>query len=297
MDDLFHEGEVAIQEATGERHKALLNGHAITRLVPVLARPFVALQTGFALAWQDPAGKPWVRWLEGQAGFAQVSSGGDEVELRLPDDAAVDLQLGQALGLLFIELSSRRRLRANGRVSQQEGPLLRVAVEQAYPNCPKYIQRRIPQWGEAAPAPTSDVMTGQGVPDTLDAWLAETDTLFVASVHPAHGLDCSHRGGPAGFVLREGDTLRIPDYAGNAMFGTLGNIQVYPQAGLCLLNFSRHQQLLLSGPAAIELAVPGTEQATGGTNRWWRVQPEQWRIAPLDSRVNWDFVDYSPFNP
>ncbi|NLR74382.1 pyridoxamine 5'-phosphate oxidase family protein [Leeia aquatica] len=297
MDDLFHEGEVAIQEATGERHKALLNGHAITRLVPMPARPFVALQTGFALAWQDLAGKPWVRWLEGQAGLAQVSSGGDEVELRLPEDAPVDLQLGQALGLLFIELSSRRRLRVNGRVSQQEGALLRVAVEQAYPNCPKYIQRRIPQWGEAAPAPTPDVMAGQGVPDTLDVWLAETDTLFVASVHPSHGLDCSHRGGPAGFVLREGDTLRIPDYAGNAMFGTLGNIQVYPQAGLCLLSFSRHQQLLLSGPAAIELAVPGTEQATGGTNRWWRVQPEQWRIAPLDSRVNWDFVDYSPFNP
>ena len=53
-----------------------------------------------------------------------------------------NLKLDAPLGLLAIELSTRHRLRINGRVELLTKEQIVLRVEQAYPNCPKYIQRR-----------------------------------------------------------------------------------------------------------------------------------------------------------
>lgn len=83
-------------------------------------------------------------------------------------------------------------------------------------------------------------------------WVSTADTFFIASVHPEGGADASHRGGDKGFVHVESATQFVwPDYAGNMMFNTLGNIAANPRAGLLFLDFTGHRTLQLTGQADI----------------------------------------------
>ena len=63
--------------------------------------------------------------------------------------------------------------------------------------------------------------------------LARADTAFVATRAPDAGVDASHRGGNPGFLrVVDEHTLVLPDYTGNSMFNTLGNIALDPATGL-----------------------------------------------------------------
>ena len=53
-----------------------------------------------------------------------------------------------------------------------------------------------------------------------------TETFFLGTTHPDRGVDTSHRGGPAGFVRVEDGALWWPDYPGNNMFNSFGNLAV-----------------------------------------------------------------------
>ena len=65
-------------------------------------------------------------------------------------------------------------------------------------------------------------------------------------------MNASHRGGPPGFVEVVDDrTLRIPDYVGNSMLNTLGNLTVNPHAGLVVLDFGPNRTLQLTRRAEI----------------------------------------------
>ena len=99
-------------------------------------------------------------------------------------------------------------------------------------------------------------------------------------------MDASHRGGEPGFVeLLEESTLSIPDYPGNHMFNTLGNLSLEPRAGVTFLDFETGRVLMATGTATIEFARPGNEQATGGTNRYWRFRVGEWCSFLLPVRL------------
>ena len=172
----------------------------------------------------------------GPGGFATVSQ--DRHALHLAVDGAetmgsggplADLAEDDRLGVLFIELTTRRRLRVNGTVARVGGGRLAVAVAEAYPACPKYIQRRTREAGGAAGE--GGALAGEALDDELRRWIEGADTLFVASGHPGGHLDVSHRGGEPGFVQVVNGALRVPDYPGNSMFNTLGNLHADPRAG------------------------------------------------------------------
>ena len=55
-DEPFHPGELAVQQMTGERDRAILNGQMIGRRVPPGARAFVADQRYCVIGWASPAG-------------------------------------------------------------------------------------------------------------------------------------------------------------------------------------------------------------------------------------------------
>jgi len=60
------------------------------------------------------------------------------------------------------------------------------------------------------------------------------DTFFAASVHAERGLGVSHRGGNTGFVkVLDEQILRIPDYPGDSLLNTFGNLTVNPKAVMC----------------------------------------------------------------
>jgi predicted pyridoxine 5'-phosphate oxidase superfamily flavin-nucleotide-binding protein len=68
--------------------------------------------------------------------------------------------------------------------------------------------------------------------------IREADTFFIASSHRDGGADASHRGGNPGFVHVLNETKLIwPDYSGNGMFQTLGNLAIDPRAGLLFMDF------------------------------------------------------------
>ena len=83
-------------------------------------------------------------------------------------------------------------------------------------------------------------------------WIQKADTFFVATAHPFRGADASHRGGQPGFVaVVDAQTLIWPDYSGNMMFNTLGNIVSNPKSGLLFLDFDTGRTLQLTGAAEI----------------------------------------------
>jgi hypothetical protein len=61
----------------------------------------------------------------------------------------------------------------------------------------------------------------------------------------------SHRGGLPGFIHVEGSRVTLPDYRGNFLFNTLGNIEVNPRAGLVACDLERGDLLLLTASASV----------------------------------------------
>ena len=94
----------------------------------------------------------------------------------------------------------------------------------------------------------------------------------------------------------EGGLIAWPDYGGNAMFNTLGNLHEHPPASLLVPDFDRGGALIVSGRAAIDwdpaaaAGHPGAERVV--TLAVERVV-EQAGVLPATFRLR----EYSPFNP
>ena len=230
----YHDGELQVQERTGERDAAVLNGGVISDAVPAAATAFVAQQALVVAARTDPDGALWAVLLSGAPGFARVGEDRRSVELA-PDGRAFDDDVGPCgslkpddpIGLLFVEFVTRRRLRINGHVGATDGTSLSVSVEQAYPNCPKYIQRRGITARSVEPT-DAIVWQGNALTDDVVRWITAADTFLLATRAPSGAHDASHRGGAPGFAQVADGTLRIPDYPGNSMFMSLGNLALDP---------------------------------------------------------------------
>src|SRR5882762_9985897 len=101
--------------------------------------------------------------------------------------------------------------------------------------------------------------------------VAGTDTFFIASrsaqldeVESSQGLDVSHRGGRAGFVrVVSQNELCFPDFSGNLLFNTLGNLEVDARAGLLFIDFQSGGMLHIIGRAKISSDVPETMRSAG----------------------------------
>ena len=303
-DDPYHEGERRVQEMIGEREQALARCKTMTERIPSRAMDFVAEQQYVLLGWSTPEGTPWACFLTGLPGFAVTDNNGEYLTLILQDNSNVlrsvppfsGLTNGDYLGVLFTDLSTRRRLRVNGPVTEVQSSRLTVAVDRAYPLCPKYIQRRR-VLSRRETMDVSDTQSGETLTGSLIDWIESSDTCFVASAHPDGPADVSHRGGNAGFIRVSKNTLTVPDYPGNSMFNTLGNLALNPRAGLVFLDFQQNRQLQMTGSVSLDLNNRNEADRTGGTGRWWYFHVEHWFVSPLNQAFDWAFMDESPFNP
>ena len=249
----YHEGELEVQRRAGVALNAERIGRSIHATIPPLARQF-ALERPFAvLGAGDANGRVWASLLRGAPGFLTVPAEDRlHIAARLDDeDPLAEALAGEAdIGLLLIDPATRRRMRVNGRARPDGTSALDVTTREVYANCPKYIQpREVARLG----AITSPVRLGSSLDAGQMRRLADADTLFLASRHPLAGADVSHRGGARGFVhVTAPGRLVIPDYSGNMMFNTLGNLAADPRAGLLLVDFERGGTLQVSGRARIE---------------------------------------------
>src|SRR5262249_27909561 len=121
----------------------------------------------------------------------------------LPDAAdpvGPALASGARVGMLGIELRTRRRNRLNGQVIARDERGFTVRVAQSFGNCPQYIHAREVMRAEAGPAP-APAERFPGLDDEARATIAAADTFFVASALDVEGdpgrraVDVSHRGG------------------------------------------------------------------------------------------------------
>ena len=191
-------------------------------VIPPVAREFLAEQPWIVLGAADAHGRVWASPLYGEPGFVTT-----------PDERPCTSRRSRSKATRSRRDRQRgRRARARAghapadaaqRPGDQRDDGITIALEQVFSNCPKYIATRhaMPSRRSARAQPGASAWTPGA------QLLARADTAFVATRAP-EGADVSHRGGRPGFLRVDGDTVSWPDFQGNAMFNTLGNLVVDP---------------------------------------------------------------------
>jgi len=278
----FHPGEQRVQSYLGVREQVERAGrNGIRDEMPDQHRELFEALPLLVLGSMDDAGRLWASILPGPPGFVRSPTSRSLIVTAQPmagDPLTRNLRQGAALGLLGIQLETRRRNRANGRVSARDAHSFSVQVEQSFGNCKQYIQAREPTFDPALLEATGAIgAEGARLSAPASALLTRSDTLFIASASAAatsgsdgEGVDVSHRGGRPGFVrVSEGERateLTFPDFRGNFLFNTLGNLQVNPRAGIVCVDFESGDVLSLTGTARVlwageaVTAFPGAER-------------------------------------
>ncbi|MEU3049822.1 pyridoxamine 5'-phosphate oxidase family protein [Streptomyces sp. NPDC006984] len=292
----YHHGSLAVQRRLGVEGEAAHIGRSIGGGIRPVAAAFLELQPHLVLAAADAEGRMWASLLTGRPGFVRAT-GPHSVSVRGGPPAGDPLAGALATGAvpaaaLALDPRTRRRMRMGGSVRPSARGLL-LETERVFSNCPKYIQQRLPL--PAAPeaegaAPAVPVhRTGGELDGAQTAFLRAADTFFIAT-GTSDGVDVSHRGGNPGFLRVASPTgLSWPDYPGNAMFLTLGNLERNPRAGILALDWSTGATLQLTGAAR-------TAYAPGGA-RTVHFTVERTVHTEAASPVRWTAPRYSPANP
>jgi uncharacterized protein len=88
-------------------------------------------------------------------------------------------------------------------------------------------------------------------------FIESLDMFFLATTDEDGQPSCSYKGGEAGFVrVVDSMTLAFPNYDGNGMFLSMGNIAQNPRVGMLFIDFERQRRLRLSGAASISIDDP-----------------------------------------
>jgi predicted pyridoxine 5'-phosphate oxidase superfamily flavin-nucleotide-binding protein len=88
--------------------------------------------------------------------------------------------------------------------------------------------------------------------DNDKLFIRQCAMFFLATADADARPDCSYKGGMPGFVRVVDDrTLVFPDYNGNGMFRSLGNIVANPNVGLLFIDFEHPQRLRINGTATL----------------------------------------------
>lgn len=281
----FHPGEQAVQRLVGVRDQVERAGRNMIR--EQLPDPFRALFNALPMIVVGSVGaqgQVWASMLSGAPGFAHAPESNLLQVNAQPvpgDPLANQLEIGAPLGVLGIQLETRRRVRANGRVISRNAAAFTMRVEQTFGNCNQYIQAREPRFDATLIGTASaPVLERARLSDRASALLANTDTFFIATASAyaagaasadgtlgGEGVDVSHRGGRPGFVrvasTASRTTLTFPDFSGNFMFNTLGNLQANPHAGIVCADFSTGNVLSITGTASTIWEGPELASFTG----------------------------------
>lgn len=307
----FHEGEIRIQKRLGISERMEQNGRAVIRThMPDQHRTFFKQLPFVIVGSVDRHGQPWASILTGRPGFLQAP---DATHLRVAakplygDPLHDTLADGARLGLLGIELHTRRRNRVNGIVEGLVDDGFTLAVQQSFGNCPQYIQLRETLDNRADEATDQrniikPIHRNSQLDARAEALIADADTFFIASAFKgagdarsdSHGADVSHRGGKPGFVrIDDNRTLTIPDFVGNFFFNTLGNLLLDPRAGLMFIDFTNGDVLYLTGRA--EIIFDGVEVKTfAAAERLLRFHITQAILVEGSLTLRWSAPQASP---
>lgn len=129
------------------------------------------------------------------------------------------------------------------------------------------------------------------------AFIERSPMFFVATADAGGRPDCSYKGGLPGFVrVLDERTLGIPDYDGNGMYRSWGNILVNPHVGLLFLDFENPKRLRINGTARVTDDDPLLAEFPGSV---FIIRVTAMRIFPNCPRYihAMRLVSYSPYAP
>ena len=114
-------------------------------------------------------------------------------------------------------------------------------------------------------------------------------------------MDTNHRGGPPGFVRilssdKDGLTLVYPEYSGNRLYQTLGNLSTTPQAGLVFSDFDAGNVLYITGKTEI-LAGQKAKDLIAHSNLAVKIKVDAARYVTDGLAFRGTKGEYSPYNP
>ncbi|MGH9342855.1 MAG: pyridoxamine 5'-phosphate oxidase family protein [Terriglobia bacterium] len=296
----FHTGEIAVQERAGLRAMADQVAHGINDFIPGRSADFLGHRQMAVLGTVDSSGRACASVVTGEAGFISVP---DQHTVRIgslpaPGDPLLrNLARDSHTALLAIDFLNPRRLRINGR-GVIKASAIHIRAEHIYNNCRRYIQERIHVGLRQLTSVDEPTCTRSSVLSVAQcSQISAADTFFIASYHLEQGADVSHKGGSPGFVrVIDACHLSFPDFNGNSMFNTLGNITVNPHAGLLFIDFDTGRTLQLAGLASIDWSA---ERAShfAGAERMVDFAVEEIIDNSLGFPLLTKFRQFSRFNP
>ncbi|KAL6904334.1 hypothetical protein GGI43DRAFT_382014 [Trichoderma evansii] len=283
ISDGWHEGERAMHREARNPHfeNPTSRGFPMSYAVRVMHSQLVALGT------LDDEGRPWTTIWGGERGFARPVAEGvlgirsavdkeydpvygafwkssdSKVSSEPGDEGIIRPEGGKMMSALSIDLETRDRVKLAGRLiagGDMAGPdkevQLALHVQESLGNCPKYINKKalepiVPQAELIAGGPDGTL------PPEAIALIERADMFFMSSTD-GETMDTNHRGGPKGFIRvlqndEGGVELVYPEYSGNRLYQSLGNLKVNPLIGIVIPDYDTSDALYLTGHTTILL--------------------------------------------
>ncbi|TBR42458.1 2Fe-2S iron-sulfur cluster binding domain-containing protein [Marinomonas agarivorans] len=301
----FHSAEIAVQERLGIADMVAQYSEGFIRsAMPQQHRDFFCHLPFLIVGLVDDHGFPWALPLFGEKGFIQ-SPNSTRLTLAakplLTEALQLDFSEGQKIGVLGIQLHSRRRNRMNGVIADITDAGFSIDVEQSFGNCPQYIQTRVLEWTQQdrLQHDFADVAVESTIPAHMRTFLEQADTFFITSRTKTFdddnrsGIDASHRGGKPGFIKTVDNTLYFPDFSGNKFFNTLGNIESDGRVGLFFPDYGTGDAYFIAGHAQILWDDPAI-QSYEGAERIIKITVEKAVAVAEFMPMTGDLIDFSP---
>ncbi|CZT16794.1 related to oxidoreductase, FAD-binding [Ramularia collo-cygni] len=278
----WHEGEEKMSRAM---EIPTMDNPTVPALSPQLSN-HLQIAPLISIGTVDKQGRPWTTLWGGERGMARPLGGGI-IGIRTPITGKFDPVVEELVGQdpsnqavkeegsrsmvsgLTIDLVSRKRVKMYGRMmagvlgmrdDEVTGQSVSIAeiqlvlkIEQSLGNCPKYLNSKVIEPAVSSPELISD---SPRLPPPALELLAKADLFFVSSAQHDTDMDTNHRGGPPGFLRVDsneegGAVVYWPEYSGNRLYQTLGNLMINPLAGICVPDFDTGDMLYLTGKTEI----------------------------------------------
>ncbi|PTB66971.1 hypothetical protein BBK36DRAFT_52380 [Trichoderma citrinoviride] len=212
----------------------------------------------------DPVYKAF--WASSSSSPDKSRGGGPDEE---EEEGIVRPEGGKMMSALSIDLETRDRVKLAGRLiagADIRGPESEVQlafhVEESLGNCPKYINTKALE----AVVPRPELVPGRPggmLPPEAVALIEKADMFFLSSTNGV-SMDTNHRGGPRGFIRvfrndEDGVELVYPEYSGNRLYQSLGNLKVNPLIGIVIPDYTTSDALYLTGRSTILLGKQASD--------------------------------------
>ena len=301
----YLKGQQALQKITGEEEIAKSRIPMLREELHPRSIKFIESQIFAFLGSEDVDGDIWLSLLVGERGFIHVPSL-QEIKLDLSkvlttreDIFYKNIKTNSTVGLLFHEAIRRARYRAWAKASEVDGHLS-FAIRMGYPSCPKHIQKEEIKLPESVATKTKARQEKGTILGQFEKeWISKAHTFFITTQTENGDIESSHRGGDPGFIeILEDGKLRVPDYFGNSIYSTLGNIYVNPKAALLFVDYEKGETLQITGTAALQFDQNSEYDLykSGDTGRFWTFESKRWIRTINHHVVSAEFVEFSHWN-